>query len=350
MRPKGERRAGLDEALDRLTSVVGMATVFYDAPSDDRLALVVNADRRRLMRLLDDTSLNAETDIAVIGVLSNDDLPAVIGRARLTLDLTQAEEVRPRVLIAAAPGQEKVVEAIRAALHRMDFSPLFWDAAFNFDDARSNPPVAAIIDTQLRQETAASLLREATAQDPPIPVLAISSAEDARAASGLLTAGAMDFLVWPFGSGEIQAALARTAVEGLEQLRTERIDAQESETAVEEPAEALAGGQESAQEDTGDGMAEVASDADEPDATTDHDQTAAAPAAEAELVKIIGQRLAAGEAVSLEGIGVLDVRHETSRIVHDDQGRTIVEPPRRTLQFSSTRPSSDDSDEGPPVD
>jgi len=377
IQPTGNGGAGLDQALDKLTSVVGMTTVFYDTPGGERIALVVNGDRRRLMRLLDDKQLSTNTHVSVVELRVRDDLSALIGRSRLDLWRQNESVERPTVLVAVGPGQDKISETLRSALHRVDFTPVFWDAAFRFDDPRGNGHEAVVLDAGLPGDVASMILESALAQDPPIPVVAVSDAEDVGTVKELVEAGASDFLIWPFSLGEVQASVARAVTDGSEILKAaaaDRAAAQtidtmtplpeasgiESEPILEEaseiepapdPAETLDAEPEPLPE-AGNGSGSNAARPVEsqagviadtrvtgkltPDADPDEDRSVQVEVALAEL---IGRRLAAGESVEFEGVGVLSVRHETSRIIHDAKGRTIVEPPRRSLSFEQVDPS-----------
>ncbi|HUF10722.1 MAG TPA: hypothetical protein VMO47_15485 [Rhodothermales bacterium] len=377
IQPEGNSGAELDQALDKLTSVVGMTTVFYDTPGGERIALVVNGDRRRLMRLLEDKQLSTTTHVSVVELRAGDDLPALIGRSRLDLRRQDESVERPRVLVAVGAGHDKVSETLRSALHRADFTPVFWDAAFRFDDPRGNGHEAVILDAGLPGDVASMILESAIAQDPPIPVVAVSDAEDVGAVKVLVDAGASDFLIWPFSLGEVQASVARAVTDGSEMLKAaaaDRLASQaveseapwpeaseiESEPVLEEvseieqdpePAEALEAELEPLSE-AGNGSgsnvarpgefeAGVIADAGVTEELTPDADPAGERSVRVEvaLAELIGQHLAAGEPVNLEGLGVLSVRHETSRIIHDEEGRTIVEPPRRSLSFQQANPS-----------
>jgi nucleoid DNA-binding protein len=136
--------------------------------------------------------------------------------------------------------------------------------------------------------------------------------------------------------GEVQAAIARAAIDGLENLRARAAEERATESAM--PAEEAVV-DEAPIEHTF--VEEQPVEEEEPSegesAATEQADSADDPVT-AELVKIISNRLAAGESVTLNGIGVLDVHHETSRIVHDERGRTIVEPPKRTPAFNPSPP------------
>ncbi|HEX9658686.1 MAG TPA: hypothetical protein VGA18_00235 [Rhodothermales bacterium] len=374
---EGNSGAGLDQALDKLTSVVGMTTVFFDTPGGERIALVVNGERRRLMRLLEDKQLSTTSHVSVVELRAGDDLSALIGRSRLGLRRQNESVERPRVLVAVGAGQDRISETLRSALHRVDFTPVFWDPAFRFDDPRGNGHEAVILDAGLPGDVASMILESALAQDPPIPVVAVSDAEDVGAVKMLVDAGASDFLIWPFSLGEVQASVARAVTDGSEMLKAaaaDRLAAQavetealwpeaseiESEPVLEvvseiepepEPAETLdaeleplleaGNGSGSNVARPGESQAGVIADASvteelTPDADPVEERSVRVEVALAEL---IGRHLAAGEPVKLEGLGVLSVRHETSRIIHDEEGRTIVEPPRRSLSFQQVNPS-----------
>lgn len=383
IRPRGEDREGIEETLDRLTSVVGMTTVFHDPPNGERMALVVNGDRRRLAKLLDDSDLAATTDIAVVEVSPDDNLRALIGRSLLALRKTANGDVRTRVLVAVDPGQDKTLEAIRLALHRMDMAPLFWDASFDFDDARSNPPAAAIVDLRSESIDTASVVAAASAEEPPVPVIAVSDADGMDSVAAALATGVVDFVLFPFETGEVQAALARTMTVGSQMLKAraavaasvmgkpeqELVEEPEAEHEVAETAamdsqpesepphvvdakdEPVA--TEPAEEpvDVGSSVLEEAPteavEEEEP-AAVEEEPVAEEPVAEEEVVSqeepveveslfadSVSRLLVAGEDVKLEGLGVLKVRHETSRIIHDEHGRTIVEPPKRSVAFTA---------------
>lgn len=371
IRPDNDGNTGQDDALDRLTSVVGMTTVFYDSPAGERLALVVNGDRRRLVRLLDDARSTSEVRISVIEVSPKDDLFALIGRSSLSFRGKRDEDDRPRVLVALGQGQDKIAETLRAALHRMDFTPLFWDAAFRFEDVRANPPVAVITDAGMDDQTAVEIAEGALDQTGPIPVVCIAGDEAVRDLRSVLDAGASDFLVWPFSPGDVQAALARAVTIGrdlLESAQAARVAASEKEAAELEPQETpleerepddaveteapvadvdeapktipVAGEDDVPETDSAIPWDEVERESESPsqDPLGDKDSHSV----ETALAEIIGGRLIAGESVKFEGLGVLSVRHETSRIVHDERGRTIVEPPKRTLTFDAADSDSDE--------
>ena len=374
---EGNSGAGLDQALDKLTSVVGMTTVFFDTPGGERIALVVNGERRRLMRLLEDKQLSTTSHVSVVELRAGDDLSALIGRSRLGLRRQNESVERPRVLVAVGAGQDRISETLRSALHRVDFTPVFWDPAFRFDDPRGNGHEAVILDAGLPGDVASMILESALAQDPPIPVVAVSDAEDVGAVKMLVDAGASDFLIWPFSLGEVQASVARAVTDGSAKLKAaaaDRLAAQAVETEAlwpeaseieskpvlevvseiepePEPAETLdaeleplleaGNGSGSNVARPGESQAGVIADASvteelTPDADPVEERSVRVEVALAEL---IGRHLAAGEPVKLEGLGVLSVRHETSRIIHDEEGRTIVEPPRRSLSFQQVNPS-----------
>ncbi|HLE56143.1 MAG TPA: hypothetical protein VJB15_03605, partial [Rhodothermia bacterium] len=342
IRPKGSGGAGLDHALDRLTSVVGMTTVFYDTPGGERIALVVNGDRRRLMRLLDDKELSANTHVSVVELRLSDDLAALIGRSRLDLWRQNESVDRPRVLVAVGPGQDKLSETLRSALHRVDFTPVFWDAAFRFDDPRGNGYEAVVLDAGMPGDVASMILESALAQAPPVPVVAVSDAENVGAVKPLVEAGASDFLVWPFSLGEVQACLARAVTEGSEILKAAAA-ARAAARAVETEAP-LPDGSGIESEPV---LEEVSETEPEPDPREPHAELEPLPEAgngsgsnvtrpfqtqagaiadphvkeeltshadpheersvrvETALAELIGRHLAAGESVTFEGLGVL---------------------------------------------
>lgn len=385
--PTGADRTSVDEILDRLTSVVGMTTVFYDTPSGERMALVVNGDRRRLTKLLDDPELNAQVNSAVVEVSPEDDLSALIGRSLLRMHTEADEENRAKVLVALAPGNERMAETVRLALHRIDCSPLIWSPTFDFDDSRSNPPAAVIVEAR-RDGPVAALIDEAHAQRPPVPVLAVSDEEHMDDLERALQSGASDFLTWPFDAGDLQAALARVTVVGAAELEaalpaqpepeadmtptgTETEEDSKTETAPESVSDPAAqyDSQPAAEPETEPVAQSETEPAAEPETgpvtepgtrpavdketvlesgpvldpgSEDEDEPEAAEDFERVFARVLAERLASGESVTLSGLGVLSVRHETSRIVHDTHGRTIVEPPRRTLSFDRERPPEEE--------
>lgn len=347
IRPRGADRSGIDEVLDRLTSVVGMTTVFYDAPTGERIALVINGDRRRLAKLLDGPGLKADVDASVVEVSPEDDLAALVGRSLLNRRNSSETEDRTKVLMALAAGHEKTTETIRMALHRMDFSPLLLDAGFSFEDGRSNRPAAVVIDARQTQSSVLGLLEQALSQIPPIPVLVVSDDENVDALDTAMQAGASDFLTWPFQAGDVQATLARVMVVAAEALMPRPAAAREDEgpskvevevdAAVEtvdvdeEPAADLSPETESRLEPQSETLSETDP---EPETQTSLESEAAQKErADRVFATALVECLAAGEPVTLKGVGIMSVTHETSRIVHDKLGRTIVEPPRRRLSF-----------------
>ncbi len=347
IRPRGADRSGIDEVLDRLTSVVGMTTVFYDAPTGERIALVVNGDRRRLAKLLDGPDLEAQVDASVVEVSPEDDLAALVGRSLLNRRKSSETEHRTKVLLALAAGHEKTTETIRMALHRMDFSPLLLDAGFSFEDGRSNRPAALVIDARQTQSSVLGLLEQALSQIPPIPVLVVSDEENVDALDTAMQAGASDFLTWPFQAGDVQAALARVMVVAAEAFMPRPAAAREDEgssvvevdAAVEtvdvdeEPASDLPPETVSQLEPQTETVSETDPQPEPETQTSLESEAAQQEKADRVFATALVECLTGGGPVALKGVGIMSVTHETSRIVHDKLGRTIVEPPHRRLSF-----------------
>jgi DNA-binding NarL/FixJ family response regulator/nucleoid DNA-binding protein len=333
-----------------------MVTVFHDTPAGERLALVINGDRRRLVKLLDDPTLKSETDVAVIAVTPDDDLASLMGRSLFDLWKRAGDEDETKVLVALAEGQDKTTETLRLTFHRTDLSAVFWSADFNFEDLRANQmPSGVIVDLRQTKTDALTIVESALSQAPPIPVLAITDDQHIDRLRAALEIGVSDFLVWPFQPGEAQAALSRTVAIGPETLSTRPTGTQETEAGPDVEAELEPDAPATAEvepvaeaelEPDAPAIAEV-----EPVAEVELEPEAPAitevePVAEVELepeetdpiermlAKLLAEQLSAGGTVTLKGLGVLTMRHETSRIVHDDQGRTIVEPPRRAVLFT----------------
>jgi len=356
--PKPRRPDLLGEALDRLTSIVGMTTVFHDTPQGGRFVLVLNGDRRRLTRLLDDEALAKSLTMGVVEVNGGDSFAAVLGRSRLAA--ASIEAAAPKVLVALAPGREKLSETIRAALHRLEIGTISWDSGLAWDDLAANPPLAAIVDAKLANGLAAKIVEAAAKQTTCIPSLAIDDSEQTDDLQGLIKKGISDFLLWPFASGDLQAALARTIT------LAPVIPETAPETAEDEAAEPLMEPDEAAIEEAED-IGSTADSHEVDDAVPEEPETPdasgvdafhatgdgavseeetphtppARPPIESVLVEVIAEKLISGQALSIEGVGVLRVQHETSRIVHDPDGRTIVEPPRRSLRFDPIDPNDD---------